>query len=135
MSFTTSPVQPEYRDIGNGDKPLFQLVQDVQFDGDFLGYIRRVTIPAGFRTDFGSVPAVFDWIVPPVCAADPAYLLHDAMYSTLWPTFLGAWNLTFQEANEILRSNMEWSGIAEWKSDAAYIAVQLAGGSHWRTME
>jgi hypothetical protein len=135
MSLTTIPEHIEYLDLGNGDKPLFQLLQDVTFTVGFNGDLHRVVIPKGFKTDFGSVPAVFDWVVPPVCAADAAFLLHDGMYSTLWPTFVGAWEVSFQEANEILRNGMEWTGLEEWKSEAAYIAVQLAGKSHWRTME
>ncbi len=135
MSVTTVPEHIEYLDLGNGDKPLFQLLHDVTFTVSFNGDAHRVVIPKGFKTDFGSVPAVFSWVVPPVCAADVDFLLHDAMYSTLWPTFVGAWDVTFQEANEILRNGMEWAGVEEWKSEAAYLAVQLAGESHWRTME
>lgn len=132
MSITMNPDPVDYADISTDNHPLFRLLVDVKIDIDFNGDQHSVTIPARFETDFGSVPAVFDWLVPPLGVCDPAYLLHDGMFSTLWMSFSGAWDLTMHEANEILRSNLEWRGLSEFRSEAAFLAVDLCGASHWR---
>lgn len=42
----------------------------------------KIEIPAGFITDFGSVPAVLHWIVSPQGKGKGAYVLHDWLYHT-----------------------------------------------------
>ena len=48
--------------------------------GDEGGYI---CIPKGFRTDFGSIPQIFQSLISPVGKPTKSYVLHDYLLS-LW---------------------------------------------------
>ena len=69
MSQNNDKLVVEYIDNGN-----FRLIKDFNFyfsDNSFI------TIPKGFKTDFGSVPQIFQSIVSPVGKPTEAYVLHD----------------------------------------------------------
>jgi hypothetical protein len=83
-----------------------------------------VKVPAGFVTDFASIPRIF-WIALP---KDGLYtypaIVHDYLY----------WEQTVSkdEADLILKMSMEDFKISSATMTAIYKGVQLGGGSAWK---
>ena len=68
-------VPAEERD-GEG---LFEVAEPFTFDLGFLGSGETVTVPAGFQTDFCTIPRFARWLFPTSGKAAKAALLHDYM--------------------------------------------------------
>src|SRR5215468_1180661 len=58
------------------DAVNWRLLTDLTYRGRG-GSIPRITVPAGFETDFASVPRPFVWLVPRYGLYTPAAILHD----------------------------------------------------------
>lgn len=58
---------------------LFELAAPFSFDIGFLGSGETVTVPAGFVTDFCTIPRLARWLFPISGRAAKAALLHDYM--------------------------------------------------------
>jgi len=80
----------------------------------------RITVPAGFVTDFASVPRVFWGLMPPWDQYGKAAVLHDYLYSTGSVSRLVA-DAVFLEAMAVLC-------VPRWKRVAIYSAVRWFGG-------
>jgi hypothetical protein len=81
-------------------------------------------VPAGFWTDFASIPRpLWNLLSPYDIGQGP--VPHDYFY------FTGCRDKDF--ADQTLRACMEHDGIAPWKRTAVYNAVQWFGGSIWDT--
>lgn len=95
-----------------------------------LVYISKVagitiTVPAGFQTDFASVPRL------PIAYAlfgdtsDEAAVVHDYLYTThLVPRVM---------ADAVLREASKLTGVPAWRRWPMWLGVRLFGGtkSHW----
>lgn len=100
--------------IGWG-RARWRLTQDLVYDSPLLG--RQITVPAGFVTDFASVPRVpfAYWI-----AGDTA---HEAATVHDWLLALGVpWEL----AAKVFREAMKASRVPAWRRELMYWAVRLA---------
>lgn len=64
-----SPITPEGRN--------WRLIESFEYEGK----IDRFTVPAGFTTDFASVPRVFVWLLPRYGRWTQAAILHDYLWS------------------------------------------------------
>ena len=73
---------------------------------------RTITVPAGFETDFVSVPRLFWRIVPPWGRYSPAAVVHDFLYHT------GL--VTRAEADRIFLELMTKLGVPAWKRRLMY---------------
>jgi hypothetical protein len=99
-----------------------------------------ITIPAGFETDFASVPELFWSIAPPIGLYTEAAIVHDYLYRTPLRTVLrtdvdgktSRITITRKEADLIFLNMMEAAGVSWWKRRAMYRAVRMFGGSSWR---
>lgn len=82
-------------------------------------------IPAGFETDFGSIPAFLRGLVDD---DDPKalcpFLRHDHRYSTR--------AIPRDQADAELRDGMISCGSSWFKAQLVYRAVRAFGGSHWK---
>ena len=100
---------------------LWQLVAPLSFQSDVAGI--TVNVPAGFKTDFASVPripGVFDFLGD---RARMAGTVHDFLYSS---------HITDREtADKILREMCLLDGLNEAESEMFYIAVRVGGEAHW----
>ena len=81
----------------------------------------------GFRTDFGSIPVVFRWLVPSHSDTDDvlniAYATHDAIYSS---------GLASREvADEMLYSMLLESELPRWKAKLVFWAVRNFASDHY----
>lgn len=120
-----TPQHPIVEDLCNGfwrlHDPLYYRAPDGR---DWL-------IPAGLKTDFGSVPAVVDWIIPAIqTIADPAYILHDYLYSEHRAGMDRCRDR--QDADNILYDALMVCGVARWRARLIYAGVRLGGWRAWR---
>lgn len=118
------PKHPIVQDLCNGfwrlHEPLFYDAPDG----------RSWMVPKGFLTDFGSVPAVVDWIIPAIeSLADPAYILHDYHYAK----HRAGEDVTVsrKDADDILYTALRVCGVGKTKARIIYWAVRAAGGAAW----
>lgn len=95
----------------------------IHFTTDEQGF--DIEVPAGFRTDFASVPRWLWAIFPPTGEWSAVSVLHDWLYRrTTCSRFL---------ADAIFREGMAAVGVPAWRRVAAYYAVRVFGGIARRT--
>lgn len=115
--------------------PLIARHQDLLDDGLWvltapLVYASKVadmtiTVPAGFVTDYASVPrlpVVFDLFGD---TSDEAAVVHDYLYTTHL--------VTRPMADAVLREASKVTGVPAWRRWPMWLGVRLFGGSksHW----
>ncbi len=89
-----------------------------RLDSGFL-----VHVPAGFETNFASVPRGLWWLISPTGRHGKAAVVHDYLYSTHCYSKIIA-DAIFVEAMEVL-------GVSRWKRNAMWKAVRLLGKKAW----
>ncbi len=77
-SFTEDLLVKVLADERNG-QGLFEVAQPFTFDLGFLGSGETILVPAGFITDFASIPRLARWLFPISGKVAKAALLHDYM--------------------------------------------------------
>ena len=80
-------------------------------------------MPAGFETDFASVPRLFWRVVPPWGRYSPAAVVHDYLYHTGKVSRLAA--------DRLFLELMAALGVPLWKRQIMYWAVRLGGWLAW----
>lgn len=97
------PFEPGSLTVRRVDAERWALVEDLVYQGRW----ERFVVPAGFRTDFASVPRVVTWLVPRFGAYTLAAILHD------WLSTVGIQTgaVTAREADGIFRRVMRESGV------------------------
>ena len=119
-----NPQHPIVQDLCNGFWRLYEPLSYRAHDG------RSWIIPKGFLTDFGSVPAVVDWIIPAIeTVADPAYILHDYHYAQHRAG--KDETVSRRDADEILRAALLVCGVGRVKAGTIYWAVRAGGSMAW----
>ena len=93
-----------------------------------------VDIPAGFETNFASIPWFVRWLISPI---DPTLLYAAAIHDYLVGEFNGVpgvlhspdgiERVSWRQAAAILRSVMDADGARTWKRQAVYWAVRAYG--------
>ena len=87
----------------------------------YQGKIETFTIPAGFVTDFASVPRLFTWLVPSTGEYTKCAVLHDWLLETK--------AVSRCDADGIFRRTMREMGVAILRRRVMWAAVRVAGGS------
>lgn len=82
-----------------------------------------IRVPAGFNTNFASVPRIFWTILSPIDEYAKASVVHDWLY------FCGSHTKT--EADNIFKEAMEVLNTPKWKIACMYWAVRLFGFFAW----
>jgi hypothetical protein len=77
--------------------------------------VRRLSVPKGFETDFGSIPRFVQNLVPPFSRGNRAYIIHDFLCLT--------GNPNRPDADVILRECLKFCGISWFQRWAIYYAV------------
>ena len=62
------------------DERTAKLMTPLVYESDLLG--ETITVPAGFETDFASVPRMFWNLIPPLGRYGEAAVVHDWLYRT-----------------------------------------------------
>ena len=97
------PFQPGTIVVRGIDANTWALVDDLVYRGSW----ERFVVPAGFRTDFASVPRVVTWLFPRFGAYTLAAILHDWLVSE----GLRSGAVTSRQADGIFRRVMRESGV------------------------
>ena len=97
------PFEPGSLTVSRVDANTWALVDDLVYQGRW----ERFVVPAGFHTDFASVPRVVTWLVPRFGAYTLAAILHDWLATEGIRT--GA--VTAREADGIFRRVMREAGV------------------------
>lgn len=104
------------------DEPgVFELLAPFAYQSDVAGI--TITAPAGFRTDFCSVPRVpiaYDMLGN---RARQAGTIHDWLYT--------CHAVPRQMADEVLREMLLLEGVGHFEAMEFYLGVRAGGGSHW----
>ncbi len=82
-----------------------------------------ITVPAGFITDFASVPRIFWAIISPIDKHGKAAVIHDYCYYYAYNNRKQS-DIIFREALEVLE-------VAPWKVWCMYEAVRIGSGYAW----
>jgi len=109
--------------IEDNSQGMWELKNPLVYQSDLIG--NTIVIPAGFKTDFATVPRLplFYDVLGNIARA--AATVHDWMYYTqTYPR---------KTCDQVLSEAMQASGIHRWKGGAFYIAVRLFGASHYGT--
>lgn len=112
-----SPLRPEFHVTSEGGRQ-WTLLEPFRFKVDGKEY----EVPAGFWTDFASVPR-FIWPIISPYDLGVGCIPHDFGYATHNPD-KGFWDSVFM-------SCMVKDGVPTWKRYAAYHAVSWFGQSAW----
>lgn len=93
--------------------------------------VGRITVPAGFVTDFASIPRlVWAWLSP----EDPVVLfpsiVHDYLYS-IKGEIEGSPAISRERADQVLRDAMIACGARSSQAWVVYHAVRVGGASNW----
>lgn len=122
---------PEELKAVESDRQLYALLEDFRYVSDVFG---EIVVPAGFVTDFASIPAGALWYVDD---DSPAILfgsvVHDYLYTRCGDLGLGS-RVSFnrQQADAVLREAMLACGARPAQALVVYLAVRAGGGSHWK---
>lgn len=90
----------------------------------------EIIVPAGFTTDFASVPWFFSRIVPRVYGTASPAVVHDYLYSTNGDTCL-----TREQCDHIFADALRDINFHESRVTAALMGVRLGGGRAWKRYE
>ncbi len=98
----------------------YMLLNDYVYDHEFL------VVPAGFHTDFASVPKWLWSIFPPTGFYARAALLHD------WCYYRGAiLGMSRWDADAMFLRQMKRDGVGSRTRYTLWLAVRLFGGQFW----
>lgn len=137
MKLSAFPLPLNVRELADGSKYHFET------ESDFL-FLRRIAyalhpdafktyrptcpddfvlVPAGFRTDFASVPAVLRFAFDVDNLVAPAALVHDWLYESQ--------QVDRATADGIFLAALKANGVSSWKARAYWLGVRAGGWTQW----
>lgn len=84
---------------------------------------RNIKVPAGFKTDYASIPRAFQLFIPKVARHRYAAVVHDWLYNRESPYV----NMTRKEADDIFLEAMADLQVSPWMRWTMYSAVRAFG--------
>lgn len=127
MSSFTDPLNVQILDRARGGRVTARLLTGFGYDVGSEGSGERIEVPAGFVTDFASVPHGLWNLEPPLGDAGKAAVVHDWLYFTRG---LGG-RYTRAQADGIFRQALRVLRVPLWKRSVLWAAVRLGGKSGW----
>ena len=119
IGFKSSVIVEKLRDFDR----LWRVYGELEFDNDG----ELITVPAGFITDFASVPRIFWTIFPPDGKYTAAAILHDFLYSIQ--------DRSRKEVDRIFLIAMKSLKVPTWQRVTMYSAVRMLGWLSWNKKE
>lgn len=120
MSRFTTPLVGSWDD----DMTTFTLRESFVYYVGELNSDEKIEVPAGFETDFASVPRYFQWLLPSVGRYGKAAVLHDYLYYTGIGTKAKA-DYIFYEAMGVLK-------VPKYIRNIMYYAVRKFGQGNFK---
>jgi len=108
------------------DGKTWKLYRSFQYHIGSKYSLDSINIPAGFITDFASIPRIFRVILPQWGKYGKAAVVHDYLYQH------HDTHNTRKFADQIFHDAMIVSGTKMWKVKIMYWAVRLFGWLAWR---
>lgn len=121
MSRFISSLIVEHLDKTYEDRELWRLVHPLVYRSDLAG--TTFVVPAGFITDFASVPRIPLAYMLTGGYASRAAVIHDWLYATK--------ETDRETADAVLREASEVQGVPAWRRELMYRAVRLGGGEFY----
>lgn len=115
----------------NEDGSLWTLKEPFRYWTVSEGKGDLIVIPAGFQTDFASIPRVFWTILPPYGDYGKAAIVHDYLYSNRGK--VGDKTYTRKECDEIFLFAMKSLSVGWLKRYVIYFAVRGFAGFAWES--
>lgn len=78
--YTITPLKTEVLDKFYYGRQVYKTLEPFIYDNSSPGICLRIIVPAGFETDFASIPRIFWVILPPFGQYTKAAVVHDFMY-------------------------------------------------------
>ena len=109
------------------DGGTFVLVEPLQYASAVLGGV--LTVPAGFPTDFASIPRGLWNVLPPIGKYDAGAVCHDMLYRD---GAVGGRAIERGVADRALREAMEVCGVTRVQRWLIYAGLRTGGWVVWR---
>ena len=136
MVLTAAPVPPPFQTpligIFTPDGKRIRVLADLICDVPGYG---RITVPAGFNSNFASTPSWLWSIYAPIGRYTYAAIVHDYLYCVGAVIDLDGHQtrtVSRKEADHILRVLMQLGGCRPQTPWAFWVSVRLAGWVHWQ---
>lgn len=118
---TDLDVRKKAADVSSDGRGTWILTSDLIYHSWVLK--RTITVPAGFVTDFASVPRLPIAFLLAGDEGHAAAVLHDWLYT--------AHICTRAEADEVFLEALEIGGEPWWRRNLMWLGVRVGGGSAW----
>ncbi|APB98500.1 DUF1353 domain-containing protein [Polynucleobacter asymbioticus] len=117
----------QVEDVCQSGRGTWKVLNPLVYQSDLLG--TTLTVPAGFVTDFASVPRIpiAFWFFGD--RANQAATLHDWLYTT--DSKLTHPVRDRETADAILKEASLAQGVPTWVAYALWAGVRIGGESHW----
>jgi len=121
-----------------GGRACVRLLEPLEYRVGSAESGETIVVPAGFLTDFASIPWGLWNLFPPLGPWARPAIIHDFLYATRgdgW-AFQRCWITRERpyaraEADAIFREAMRVVGVDAWRREVMYRAVRLGGGGGW----
>lgn len=120
MFYTDDPLDVEFL-----DGHLWLLLSDFRYLDAEVGLI---TVPAGFKTDFASIPKIFWNLLPATGRYGRAAVVHDWLY---YKGRAGQTPVTRGQADAVFRRAMAEEGVGAFTRTLIWAAVRLGADGCW----
>ena len=114
----TTPIEVRATDTKWGRRRVYELLKPYSVIMKTREFNLSVDVPAGYQTDFGSVPIIAQVLLGNRDNYLHSFLAHDALCDQHFPPFI---------ANGVLRMIMLATGVPMWKRLTYYYALQIMG--------
>ena len=125
MSGFAGPLDVQILDVEREGRVTARLLDGFSYNAGPDGGV--IAVPAGFVTDFASVPWGFWNLEPPLGDAGKAAVVHDYLYATRGL----AGRYSRAQADGIFRQALTALGVPAWKRLLLWAAVRVGGRSGW----
>jgi hypothetical protein len=110
-------------DATNEGRGTWRLNTPLAYQSDVAG--KTFTVPAGFETDFASVPRTPVAFLLTADSAHEASALHDWLYTPVQP-------VDRTTADAVLREASLVTGVPTWRAFLMWAGVRAFGSTHWK---
>lgn len=110
-----------------GGRQLVQTLEILEYHVGSADSDVVICVPAGFVTDFASIPFGIRNLFPPMGPWSRPAIIHDYLYDTGGE----GGRFTRLEADRIFAEALEVVGVPAWRRALMYRAVRIGGGGGW----
>ncbi|POM15729.1 Protein of uncharacterised function (DUF1353) [Burkholderia cepacia] len=123
MSKFLSPLQVELiSDATNSGRGTWRLTAPLPYQSEVARQV--FVVPAGFETDFASVPRAPVAFLLTADSAHAASAVHDFLYTAPHP-------VSREIADAVLKEASIASGVPAWRAWLMWAGVRIGGAAHW----